>query len=153
MNKQRGFTLIELLIVMAILAVLLALVLIAVNPVRQSQQANNAQRRNDLSAILNAVYQYAADRGSLPTGITTSLRLIGTSTSCDSLTCNGTTPTSICYDLASDVAPVYLGAVPYDPLNGNTSNTRYGIKKSATNNRITVTACDAELSTTIEFVR
>lgn len=148
---QSGFTLIELLVVMAILAVLLALVLIAVNPVRQTQQANNTKRRNDINNIVNAVNQYAADNRALPSGITTTIQLIGTGGgSCSVVACGGETPSSGCYDLGGVVATTYIASMPFDPTTGNDSNTRYGIKKSASNNRVTVRACDAELSATIE---
>lgn len=150
-KNRAGFTLIELLVVMAILAILFTLVLIAINPVRQTQQANNTQRRSNVNAILNSVNQYAADNaGQLPSGITTSLRLIGTTLSaCDATICGSEFPSSACYDLGGTVASVYIAAMPYDPVTGNSSNTRYGIKKSVSNNRVTVRACDAELGATI----
>lgn len=148
---------IELLVVMAILAVLLAIVLVAVNPVRQTQTANNAQRRSDVNAILNAVYQYAADNKTLPTGVTTSYRVIGTSSSGCSGTCASATISGDgCYDLSADVTPVYLASIPYDPKSGSSGITRYAIKKSSTNpatNRVTVLSCDAELDATIEVTR
>lgn len=152
-SNKEGFTLIELLVVMAILAVLLAIVLVAINPVRQTQQANNTQRRNDVNIILNAVYQYAADNKTLPTGITTSFRVIGTSSSGCSGSCGADTPSDACYDLGADVSPVYLASAPFDPKSGSAGITRYAIKKSSTNNRVTVRACDAELSATIEATK
>ncbi len=155
LNKQKGFTLIELLVVMAILSILFALVLVAVNPVRQTQQANNLKRRGDINTIVNAVNQYAADNeGQLPTGITTSLKLIGTTLSaCDATTCAGEFPQPACVDLDGSVAPQYVASIPYDPVTGNSSNTRYGIKKSGTNNRITVKSCDPDLGETISVVQ
>lgn len=155
LQAKDGFTLIELLVVMAILAILFALVLVAVNPVRQTQQANNTQRRSNINTIVNAVNQYAADNnGQLPSGITTSLRLIGTTLSaCDATLCGSEFPSATCYDLGGTVAPTYIAAMPFDPVTGNSSNTRYGIKKSASNNRVTVRACDAELGATIEVVQ
>ena len=151
-NKfQAGFTLVELLVVMAILSILFALVLVAVNPVRQTQQANNAKRRTDINTIVNAVNQYAADNRALPSGITTTIQLIGTGGgSCSMVACGGETPSSSCYDLGGVVASTYTASMPYDPTTGSDSNTRYGIKKSSSNNRVTVRACDAELSATIE---
>ncbi|MDE2001442.1 MAG: type II secretion system protein [Patescibacteria group bacterium] len=155
MRDTQGFTLIELLVVMAILAILFALVLVAVNPVRQTQQANNTQRASDINAIVNAVNQYAADnKGALPSGITTSLKLIGTTLSaCDASLCGSETPQANCVDLSGSIAPKYIAAIPHDPTTGNDSNTRYGIKITGVDNRILVRACDAELSQTIQVTQ
>lgn len=155
-SRSCGFTLIELLVVMAILSILFALVLVAVNPVRQTQQANNAQRRSDANAILNAVYQYAVDEATFPTGISTSFKVIGTSGSGCSGTCGAYTPTDSCFDLSADVVPLYLASMPFDPESGSSGITRYAIKKSSTDpnlTRITVLSCDADLSATIEVTR
>ncbi len=154
-QKRSGFTLIELLVVMAILVILFALVLIAVNPVRQTQQANNTKRRGDINTIANAVNQYAADHaGQLPTGLTGNLQIIGTTLSaCDTSTCAGEFPQSTCVDLGGVLATKYVAAMPYDPTTGNDSKTRYGIKYSIPDHRITVKACDAELGETITVVQ
>ena len=155
LKSSQGFTLIELLVVMAILVILFALVLVAVNPVRQTQQANNVKRRGDINAIVNATNQYAADNaGKLPTGITTTLRIIGTTLSaCDTTICAGEFPSATCLDLGGMIAPRYIAAMPYDPSTGTDAKTRYGIKTSATESRLTVKACDAELSETISVVQ
>ena len=154
---EKGFTLIELLVVIGILAVLLAITLIAINPARQFSQANNTKRSSDVNAILNAVGQYAADnKGALPAGIPSSdpnaanngAVVIG----------NGTGEANICASLVTQ----YMAALPVDPLTNNgtpvtncTGNytTNYLIVKSATDNRITVTAPAAELGQTIEVTR
>src|SRR5438105_2757882 len=68
--RQAGFTLIELLVVIGILAVLMGIVLVAINPSRQFNQANDANRSNSIRQILNAVGAYAADhKGALPPAI------------------------------------------------------------------------------------
>jgi type IV pilus assembly protein PilA len=138
-KTQKGFTLIELLVVIGILAVLLTIVLIAINPARQFSQSNNTKRRSDVNAILNAVHQFAADnRGTLPTGITTSALPIRRSATPDP-----TTESDIC----ASVVTLYLAALPSDPLTNNGASvtdctqaysTGYTIVRSATNNRITV---------------
>lgn len=156
-NKKSGFTLIELLIVIAILTVLFAITIVAVNPVRQFSQANNTQRRSDVNALVNGIYQYAADnRGQLPVYIpSTSTQMISdvaNSTGC-SVTCGATTTQTACLPLYDKLVPTYLAAIPYDPLQSNASTTYYGITKSSSGNRITITACSAELSETISFTR
>lgn len=135
-RHNRGFTLIELLVVIGILAVLLAIVLVAINPARQFEQANNTKRKSDVNAILNAVHQYMADNnGNLPGGsvITDEPAEIA----------SGTGNADLCALLVTD----YLAAIPTDPsLNTDPVDedgcanyaTGYQISSSATNNRITV---------------
>jgi prepilin-type N-terminal cleavage/methylation domain-containing protein len=151
----KGFTLIEVLLVISLISILFAIVIIAVNPGRQFQQANNSQRRSDINAILNAVSQFQNDnRGQLPTGITgTTTKIIGTAVSgCDTLTCAGTTTPATCLDLTSALTPTYLAAIPFDPLQSDSSNTRYAIVATSTS-RVVVTACNAELGETITITR
>lgn len=142
-TNHKGFTLIELLVVIGILALLLAITLIAINPAKQFMQANDTKRSSDVNAILNALNQYAADnRGALPAGIGTSAVEIGSS------------GVDICADLVTE----YLAALPTDPTQGwafdgatnvegapvtictNAYSTGYSVSRSATNNRLTVTA-------------
>lgn len=146
-QTKRGFTLIELLVVIGVLAVLLAIVLIAINPARQFSQANNTKRASDVSAILNAVTQYSADnRGTLPAGITTASQTISDTGA----------------DICADIVTRYLAALPVDPLTNNGTpiatcsgaySTNYTIVRSATDNRITVSAPAAELGATITITR
>ena len=134
-RNKRGFTLIEILVVIGILAVLFAIALVAINPARQFSQANDTKRRSDVNAILNAIHQYAADnKGALPTAIITTAAVIG----------NGTGEADICSSLVTR----YLAALPRDPLTTGgdvtdctaTYTTNYMVVKSATDNRITVSA-------------
>lgn len=138
---KRGFTLIELLVVIGILAILLAITLIAINPQRQFQQANDTQRASNVNTILNAVGQYAADHagtlpGSIPTGVASAVD-VGT---------DGTTGAGLCADLV----PTYIAALPADPTTSTTKapipapcpatyDTDYMIYQDA-NKRVTVTA-------------
>ncbi len=144
-KSKSAFTLVEILVVIGMLTVLFAIVLIAINPARQFSQANNTQRRSDVSAILNAIHQYSADnKGDLPDGITSTATNIG----------SGTTDIDICAALV----PTYIAKMPVDPTAGAYTDctdydTNYNVSKSASNNRVTVTAAGPELGETITVTR
>jgi prepilin-type N-terminal cleavage/methylation domain-containing protein len=129
---QKGFTLIELLVVIGIIGILVAVVLVAVNPSRQFASARDTQRRTDLYAVTNALYQFAAENnGNLPS-------------STDGLLVDiSTTPTDIGtggLNLAAVLLPTYLPAVPKDPdPNFTDANTGYSVFLDA-NNRVVATA-------------
>ncbi len=108
---QRGFTLIELLVVIGVIGILAAVVLVAVNPSRQFASARDTQRRADLYAVTNGIYQYAAENnGNLPDTITTTPGdfIAGSS-------------------LGTFLVPTYLPSIPYDPTTGSDSNANYDI--------------------------
>jgi prepilin-type N-terminal cleavage/methylation domain-containing protein len=132
-KTQSGFTLIELVVVIGILAVLFAIVLIAINPSKQFKSANDTKRSSDVNAILNAVYQFSADeKGALPSGITTTSKVISTSGLGTATFCN-------------DLVPEYIAALPTDPLKADFVNcatsfdTGYSIIQTAAG-RVTVSA-------------
>lgn len=142
-KNAQGFTLIELLVVIGILAVLLAIVLVAINPARQFAQANDTQRRSDVTEILNAVHEYMADNGgNLPS---TTVAISSTATNIGS----GASDVNLCPVLVTK----YLADMPTDPSTGSKSytsgdctqasatyNTGYKISTSPTDNRVTVCA-------------
>ena len=140
-NNEKGFTLIELLLVIGILATLLAITIVAINPARQFQAANNTKRRSDVNSILNALGQYQAEHlGVLPGSITTTATVIG----------NGTGQLDICSALVS----TYIAALPVDPgTNGGAAvsncglayNTNYTASISATNSRVIISAPATEM--------
>lgn len=150
-KSAKGFTLIEILLVVAILAILASIVIIAINPARQLAQANNSQRRVDVTTVLNAVYQYALDHGGqiLPE-ITTSTRevcVLGTGSTA-STSCTGKAHLG---NLIHN--QLYLSGFPIDPGGATTTNgTGYYIKKTV-NGRVTVTAVAAGLDQTITVTR
>lgn len=145
-KSTKGFTLIELLVVIGILAILLSIVLIAINPARQFGQANDTKRQSAVTQILNAVGAYAADnKGQLPAAITTTRAEIGSAGS----------------DLCAILVPDYMPALPTDPeLNTDdvaspcpaTYATGYFIVRDA-NNRVTIDAPNADITTPIEITR
>jgi len=153
LSLSKGFTLIELLVVIGILAILLAITLIAINPARQFSQANDTKRRSDVNTILNAVNQYMADnQGTLPATISNDPLAPDTIAS--------DTPAGLCTALV----PVYIAALPVDPLTNNgtpitdcaaapAESTSYEILQSTSDSRITVSAPLAEIATDISVTR
>ena len=137
-KNTKGFTLIELLVVIGILAILLSIVLIAINPARQFGQANNTQRRSNVTAILNAIGAYSADnKGLLPSGIPLNTASPGASDAGVLGICNM-------------ILSTYISSVPVDPQTNNGTalttcpgTTNYMVSRDA-NNRVTVKAPNAE---------
>ena len=99
---KKGFTLIELLVVIGIIAILAGIVIIAVNPGRQLGQARDAQRWNDVNALLNGIHQYAVDfDGAFPAVIDNddaTVQIVGTGVACPA-TCTGQTVAVVCEGL------------------------------------------------------
>ena len=151
-KSEKGFTLIELLVVIGILAVLLSIVLIAINPARQFGQANNTQRRSNVTAILNAIGAYAADNhGQLPAGIP-----VGT----DNTAAKDISDTTGDADICAAIMPTYISALPQEPDSNNGApitvctsyDTHYQVWQDASK-RVTVIAPDAENTEKIQITR
>lgn len=64
--QRRAMTLTEVLIAMAVLGILASIVLLAVDPNRQFEDANDAKRRQDLKVLTDAMYQYQIDHDTFP---------------------------------------------------------------------------------------
>jgi type IV pilus assembly protein PilA len=143
LKTARGFTLLEVLLVVGIIAVLAAIVIVAINPKRQMGQTRNAQRWSDVNTIINATYQYYIANGELPSSLTTSLKEIcKTGKDCSGL---------VDLDILTD-DQTYIVSMPYDPIGSPTNGAGYEIEKTS-NDRVKVTAPDAELGETIEVIK
>ncbi len=142
--RKPGFTLIEILLVVAAIGILAGIVILAINPNKQLGETRNAQRRADVTTIINAVYQYSIDNnGTIPASITSTQTEI-----CKTgATCTGLIDLSVLSDNEK-----YLTSMPFDPTGASTNGAGYEIKKTA-NNRVTVIAPDAEQSATISVTR
>ena len=146
MNNKKGFTLLEILLVVAMIAILAGIVILAINPSKQMADARNAQRKADINTIMNAIYQYAIDNGgAMPTAIEATPIEICASGGVD---CNGYT------DLGSlTTNEKYLTAIPRDPsVDPASSHTGYFIYLTG-NNRVVITANQAENGATISISR
>lgn len=149
-KKSKGFTLIELLIVIAIIIILAAIVFVALNPLQRFQQARNAKRWADITAVLNAIKIDQIDNGgsymaAIDPGMTNGIYYeIGTCTA-GNADCTDQSSAANCVNLGGLVTDGYLGSIPTDPQNGTAApaQTGYYLMKSATG-IITVGSCEAE---------
>lgn len=154
-KRQEGFTLVEILVVVGILAVLLAVALIAINPNQHFIDSRDSQRRSNVTAILDAIYEYqAGHNGSLPPSVASI-----SDTTAHPLALVASPTNEI--DLCGDLAPAIIADLPTDPKDGTVTpsggtpcasgttayDTGYTITKGASN-RFTVTAPGTEGSAT-----
>jgi len=143
--KQKGFTLIEILVVVALIAILAAITIIAINPAKNFADARNTQRSSDATQILNAITQFVSDGNTLGT--------LGTIPLCatDTVTIGSGVGN---LNLATNLVPVYISAIPKDPTAGTDADTGYTIcQTAATSGRIRVDAPNAENGKTISVQR
>jgi len=164
-----GFTLIELLIVIAIIAILAGVVFVSLDPLKRFQDARNASRWTDVTAVLSAIkvnqvdnggsYVYGVDNFNNPAEATVDdanyqISSATTTTACNT-NCSVVTAVDNCVNLSGLVDAGVLGKLPVSP-NGAGSwdavRSGYYMSRNA-NGSITVGACDAEGGETIEVNR
>lgn len=63
---NKGFTLVELLIVIALIGILSVAVLSTINPIEQTNKANDSKMKNDASEVLSALERYYASQQLYP---------------------------------------------------------------------------------------
>ena len=181
-SRLQGFTLIELLIVIGIIAVLAAATFVALNPLTRFQDARDARRRTDISAILSAAKVSQVDHGGnysdaiKNAAASPAVHMIGT---CDGGTtaneiatdatitaaCDTDPTLAACLDIGSGseglVADGYLGALPQSPpgtitwgsvADESVDMTGYTLEKSSTG-ILTIRACESENTTEISSSR
>lgn len=151
-RRQGGFTLLEILLVVAAIGILAGIVVLAINPSKQIGETNNAQRRTDVSTILNGVYQYSiGNNGSMPSSIATSATCASPATNeickSDAVSCTGLVDLSV---LTTNEE--YIPGMPTDPTAETTNGSGYFIAMSS-NDRITVCAPGAEVGANISVTR
>lgn len=152
--KHRGFTLIELLVVISIIAILSTVVFVALNPAGRFADARNSRRFNDINSILTAIHECIVDNGgSLATcGLATSTaqtQLGSLGIGCDDDACGAV---AACLNLSTNL-DAYLKTMPIDPSLGiGTSASLYSVTVDD-NNIVTIDACAAENSVSVQVSR
>ena len=149
-RSESAFTLIELLMVVVIIAILASVVFVSLNPVQRYADARNSRRWSDVNSLLTAIHEYVVDNnGSLPSGIATTEKQLGTCTSGGNSICS--TAQAACLDLTATLAK-YLKTIPTDPNGGSAATTYYSVKVDS-NNIVTVKACGSENGVALEVSR
>lgn len=153
-STKKAFTLIEILLVIGMIAVLATVVFVALDPAKRFRDARDAKRSTDAQSILSAVQTFIIDnQGSLPVGLTTTEKQIGTAATGCAIATGGCAVSGAadCINLTTPLAK-YLKTIPIDPSGGTISLTRYSLGMDA-NGIVTVKACGVEGGTNISVSR
>ena len=152
MKKSSGFTVLELMVTVGILALLLGVMFIGINPKSQLDAGHNTQRIAHLKNIVGAINHYTIDSfGVYPVGVTSTLRMIGTSPDGCAVLCGGVTTTEACIDLTADLMPTYLESIPFDPETGSMEKTQYAVETIPA--ALRVVSCTPDLGQTLEIIQ
>ena len=154
---KKGFTLIELLIVIAIIAILAGVIFVTLDPLTRFQDARDATRWSDVTAVLDAVKLDQVDNGGSYVAAVSGLTAdqyytIGTCSSGGNAGCTAQTTQTACADLTALATEGYLPSVPLDPSSGTDALTDYYIQRAA-NGTVSVGACDPENASSISVSR
>jgi prepilin-type N-terminal cleavage/methylation domain-containing protein len=168
MNKK-GFTLIELLIVIAIISIIAAVAFVALDPLTRFKDSRDAARWSDVANIASAVKVDQVDnRGGHAYGLRKDTSVADvvagteymisnatTTTGCNAAACTAVAATDDCVNLNELVREGYLGQLPVSPNgDGSWSSTLTGYYVVYNSNgSITVSACEAENTTSITVTR
>lgn len=169
---QKGFTLIELLIVIVIIVILAAAAFVALDPATRFKDSRDAQRYQDVTAIIDALKLQQIDNtsstnagqyvASVETGLDSgSYYMIGTDGTSATETCTDANGSSWVSGNAKDLTVTategYFASVPIAPTASggttwNAGETGYYIRKDS-NGALFVGACDSENTTGIQVQR
>ncbi len=101
LSKSKGFTLIEIVLVIGILAIITAVAIIAINPVRQFEQARNTTREGHINSIGNAFYIYQIEnKGRYPDCVPGYNQVVDVS------------------ECEDELVPIFIAQLPEDPSPG-----------------------------------
>ncbi len=108
----------ELLIVIAVISIIATVIFVAVDPATRLAQARNATRWQETKSILEAIKLYQVDNdGSLPSGIDTTLRMLGTDASGCDVSCGGSS------DIFTDETQTEFDAGTYSDTQWDSGNS------------------------------
>lgn len=108
-RKHKAFTLVEIIVIVLIFASLIAVTFIAINPLQRLSDSQDEQRREEASAILQAIKLYSIDhKGELPIPEEAELPEVTTNTIME----KGFSASDL-----EGLRPNYLKAIPTGPEN------------------------------------
>ena len=158
-SLNKGFTLIELIIVVAIIGLIAAAAFVAIDPAKRIGNANNAQRWEDITAIVDAIMKYTVDNsGTMPPGVADDLTsnsptVIDVKGGDEDGTNDCTWASGTTVDISSGLVPNYLATMPLDPGATGADETEYFIVYDSSAGRVRVAACDTYDSASIYVQR